>query len=468
MAQWTNFPWKDPVFANADESILRQAPAMAENVYANSSGGFSRFPGLRSFASLAGQGRVYLGSWRDMLVAVTDAGRVFRVGRNALPEDVTGVPVTGGGRPVLAATEDQLVVAAGGPLVSLANDRSQLLSDEAPDSTHVAFVDGYLVAIEAGTQFFRYCNPGAYRTWDVLNVFAAEGKPDNLVACAVTPYRELLLAGPDSIEQFERLQSGSRPFFRRWSTGEGLAQPYTLVTDTAGTYGVNDKAEFVRFSAQVSREQSNEVALPLEEVDDWTGAWAAAVNRKGQRWIVLQAPNATVEEAGATGLTLLLDVRRRRWSFLWGWDAAAGRVARWPGWSVAEVWGRTFVGVKDGIAELDAGAFDNLGSPMRALIRSAHVDEWGASRVDGVRLRLKRGVGEHDGHEPQMLLRMRRDGARWSEWARQGMGRPGAEETVVEFGGFGCADTWQMELACTDPVPFEFVRAQVRVERLSW
>ena len=69
----------------------------------------------------------------------------------------------------------------------------------------------------------------------------------------VTPFREVLCAGTESIEQFERLSNGSRPFYRRWTTGEGLAQPYTLVADVNGTYGVNGKTEFVRFQAQVSK-----------------------------------------------------------------------------------------------------------------------------------------------------------------------------------------------------------------------
>jgi hypothetical protein len=38
---------------------------------------------------------------------------------------------------------------------------------------------------------------------------------------------------------------------------------------------------------------------------------------------------------------------------------------------------------------------------------------------------------------------------------------------VQEFGGMGCAQTWQMEIACDDPVPFEFVKAMVLVQRLG-
>ncbi len=469
MAQWANFPFKDPLFTNADESILRAAPAAVENAYSNRAGGFTRTPGLVMHASLPNQGRCYVHRFRNHLHVSTQRGRTYRLAEDGTPEDVTGVILTGGRRPIFTATDDaRLVMAAGGPLVQLRSDRTELLSDQAPESTHVAFVDGYLIAPEIGSGRFRYCNPGAYDTWEDLSVFSAEGKPDDLNGVVVTPYRELLLTGEESIEQFERLQSGTRPFFRRWSTGEGLAHPYTLVADVAGTYGVNLRSEFARFSAQVSREMSADVALTLEDVDDWTDAWAAPLTIAGQRFILLQMPQAYYEPYDCRGITLLLDYRERRFAFLWGWDATRGVPARWPGWSVELVRGRTFIGVENGVAEMRRDVHDNLGATMRTLFRSAHVDEWGPSRVDNVRVRVKRGVGSYTGPRPQIGLRMRRDGRSWTTWTWRDLGRPGERDMVIEFGPQGMGDTWQMEVAVTDEVEVQFVRAQVLVERMKW
>lgn len=470
MAQWVEWEFEDALFANADESILRKAPAAAENVYANQAGGFSRFPGLRQVVSIPNAGRIYLhGDWRDDLIAVSDRGRVYRIGKDLAANDVTGVPLVGGRRPVFTSTEEQLVIATGGPLVRLEKAETTLLSDQAPESTHAAFVDGYLIAIEPYSGRFRYCDPGEYTVWNDLNVFSADAKPDALVAVAVTPYRELLLCGPDSIEQFERLQNGTRPFARRWSTGEGLAHPYTLVMDLAGTYGVNRRSEMTRFRAQVSREQSANIAMALEAVDDWTDAWAASLAIKGQRMVILQAPHATASEYGATGVTFLLDYRRGRWSFLWGWDSSVGQPARWPGWSVTSIWGRTFVGVENGIAELDAATYTAVGQPLRALWRSAHVDKFGPSRMDNLRIRIKRGVGAYAADpSPRIAVRVNRDQGRWSQWVLRDLGLPGDTRPWLDFGGFGTAQTWQIEVACADAAPVEFVAAQARMERLSW
>ncbi len=470
MAQWAVFPWKDALFTNADESILRVAPAAVENAYSNRAGGFTRFPGLRTFAALPNQGRVYVTRFRNQLHAATAAGRIYRFAEDGTPEDVTGVILSGGRRPIFTATDDgRMIVAAGGPIVELRSGRTRLLSQDAPETTHVVFIDGYLIAPEIGTGRFLYCDPGEFSVWNPLSVFSAEGKPDEINAAIVTPYRELLLTGEESIEQFERMQSGTRPFFRRWTTGEGLAHPYTLVADTAGTYGVNLKAELVRFSAQVSRELSSDVAVSLEEIDDWTDAWAAPLTIGGQRFIVLQAPNAYYEPYDCRGVTIAFDYREKRFSFLWGWDASRGVPQRWPGWSIERVRNRTFVGMENAIAEMTPAARDNVGSTMRTMFRSGHVDEWGPSRIDNVRVRMKRGVAQtYESVRPQVGIRMLRDGMHWTMWTWSDLGLPGEREMVMEFGPQGEANTWQMEIAVTDSVEVQLVRVMAQVERLSW
>jgi hypothetical protein len=90
MAQWANFPWEEAMFTNADEAILRRRVTAAENVYSNRAGGWSRFPGLRPWMALPGQGRITLKWWRGDLVAVGQSGQVWRIGRNAQGQNVTG------------------------------------------------------------------------------------------------------------------------------------------------------------------------------------------------------------------------------------------------------------------------------------------------------------------------------------------------------------------------------------------
>jgi len=465
MVQWANFPWERPLYANADEAILRQAVATVENATANEAGGFSRFPGLRMFSRFPGQ-RVYARAWRDDVYCCTDEGRTFRVDRYGNAEDVTGVPLSGGRRVIMDATDDRLVMAAGGPIVQLYGAKTSLLSPDAQPSTHIFYVDGYLGAIEANSQRWRHCAPGEYESWQAIDTFSANAKPDNIHAAVVTPYRELLIGGPDHIEQFERLPNGSQPFARRWSTGEGVAYPYTLVADKTGTYGVNPDAQFVRFAGQVSQNESEAVGLPLSRVDDWTDAWAQALRSDGSSFVVLQAPNASTPY-DTKGLTLLLDLSNRRWSFLYGFDKDGNQPTRYPAWSFVRAWNKLYAGVAGGLAEVAPDAYDLLGEPMPFVIRSGHIDKFGPSRIDDLRIRVKRGVGGIAGRVPRIGLRVNRDQDGFDQWTWEELGNAGQSETVIRFGNQGSAETWQFEIRVSDPVDVQFVSMDIWVQRLG-
>ncbi|CAB4144006.1 hypothetical protein UFOVP469_5 [uncultured Caudovirales phage] len=471
MAQWAAFPWDAKMYASADETLLSRAVAAVENGYANPAGGMSRFPGLASFVNFGvGGSRTYLTEFRGNMMAATDQGRLYRVDRSGAFQDVTGVPISGGKRVVFSQTEDMLVMAAGGPILRLAGARTQQLSADAPQSTHVGFIDGYLLAIEQASGRFSYCVPGEYTVWNPASVFSANGKPDDLNALAISPFREVLLTGIDSVEQYETFASGTQPFARRWTTGTGIMAPYTLLTDETGTYGVNKRHEFARFVGQVVEDQSANIALVLEKVDDWRDAWAAECGIKGQKFILLQMPFAT-NAYGTQGITMLLDYRNKRWSFLYGWDDVDKRPARWPGWSVLRIWGKMYVGVAGGVAELTADSFQILGRPYPWLVRSAHVDKFSASRIDNCEIRIKRGVGAYESSTdimPRIGLRVNRDNLGFDQWMFEDLGRPGERDMSILFGSLGSANTWQIELAVTDNVPVEFSGMNVRVERLSW
>lgn len=465
-AQWADVSWAPGLYANADEAILTNAVATIENATHNQAGGMSRFPGMKDFATLSGQ-RIYLKPWQGDLYAANHQGRLWRISRSGAVEDVTGVPISGGQRVVMEATDDRLLLAAGGPIIQLLGRRTEVLSREAPETSHIAYVDGYVIAIERWTQRFQFCQPGEYTVWNALDVFSANAKPDPIMAVLVTPYRELLLAGAEHIEQFERLPNGSQPFSRRWSTGEGVAYPYTLVGDKTGTYGVNPRHEFVRFAGQVSQEQGEPIGLLLARIDDWTDAWAQSITMFGDPYVIMQMPSATSPH-GTAGVTMLINQRDKRWSFLYGFDRERAVPTRYPAWSFASIWGRTFAGVPGGVAEVDMDTFELQGSPLPFVVRSGHIDKFGPSRVDNLRIRIKRGVGQAAGRAPQIGLRVNRDNKGFGQWVWRALGTEGQREMVIYFGGQGSAHTWQWEMRVTDPVDVQFVSMQIQVERLGW
>lgn len=458
---WKPIHLNAPLFLNVQETALRKGAAAIENAFINEAGGQTRFPGLAEFCALTGNSPTYLHEWEGDLVAASNS-RLYRIDREGNKTDVTGVPLSGAGRAIFDKTESELLIAAGGKILMLAGNETEILSDDAPLSTHIGFIDGYVLAIEAYTGRFNHSELDGHRTWDPLDTFSASGKPDNLNAMVITPYREIMMTGVDSIEQFERLTQGSTPFFRRWSTGEGVYAPYTLVAEDQGVFGLNSKKEFVRFTGQTSEPKSDDIGRSMEAVDDWTLAWAQSLNLLGQKFIILQAPFAT-NVYGTKGITFLHDYRQKRWMSLYGWSAEAGMPERWPGWSYYPLWGRHFVGGNGKVLELTEDTHENDGVQQRMLGRTGHLDEWGECRIDNVRVRLKRGKPRADGEAAKFGLRCKRDNKTWTRWNWKSLGAAGETDMFIDFGSFGFAKSWQFEWQILDDVGVELVSMQAQV-----
>lgn len=467
--EWKAVPFNAKLLHNVGETSLRQNSAALENAFINEQGAAVRFPGLAPFATLSGRAPTYLHEWRGDMVAVSNS-RMYRVLPDGTVQDVTDVPISGNRRVIMDKTDDELVAAAGAEIVRFAGGRSELLSADAPLSTHVGYVDQYLIAVEVDSGRFSHSEAAFFRTWDPIDTFVANAKPDDLTALLVTPFREVIAAGTDSTEQFERLPSGgSTPFFRRWANGEGIHAPYTLLAADNAVWFVNTKYEFVRAAGQTSQSQGDAIGYSLEKIpaNEWEGAWTASLNIQGQKFILLQIPLAT-NVYDTKGLTLLYDVRQRRWSQLFGWDADVGVPALWPGYSYYQLWGRHFVGGLGKILELKADTSTNDGAVQRALGRTGHIDSFGESEVLNVRLRIKRGVGAYSGRVPRIGLRARLDNSRWTRWRYQDLGRPGDGFMFVEFGPMGQAHTWQFEWMCTDAAEVEIHKMEAQVNRIGF
>lgn len=469
---WRDIPLQTKLFQNIPEENLTRAQAALENVFQNEAGGFSRFPGLIDVAPLEDQGRAYLHDWRNDLMASTSAGQVYRIDRNGNVENVTGVPVSGGGRTIFAKTPNELVMAAGGKIIRYAGvgNKTEILADEAPETDFVTFVDNYLIALDKNSGRFQHSEAGNFRSWQLLDIFTADSNPDVLNSAIVTPFRELLLAGPDSIEQFERLPSGDTPFFRRWSVGEGVFAPYTLIFADNVAWAVNNLREIVRISGQTSQPVGSDIGRVVEAIADWTDAWGGGYPDKplhllGQKFVLFQMPNA-LTPYDTKGLTFLYDYRQKKWTTLYGWDDELNRPARWPGWSYWPLKEHVYVGCEGKVCRFDPNTFSNSGSVQRMLFRTAHFSELGEIRLDNLRIRVKRGVGTN-ASAGKFALRVKRDNRNWTPWRFKSFGKAGQSEMFLEYGGFGCGHTFQFEGFVTDDTPVEILKLQAQITALG-
>lgn len=470
MPQWRDIQLNKKLFKNVDESALTTAYGALENCFVTEAGGLSRFPGLRLFADLGGNADIFLDKHMNDLIAVGRDGRTHRVDRNANAVRIEGAPVLGGRRVTFARTPDSLIMAAGAQVIKFDGVKNSVLSENAPLSTHVGFIDGYVLAVENDSGRFQHSALDDYNTWNGADTFAANSRPDNINALMITPFNEILLTGEDSIEQYERYPGGTAPFYRRWSIGDGISEPYTLCHADNAAWGLNGRYEFVRLSGQSSASESDDIGLSLEKMyatnnlESLNKAWAAPLNIKGQKFIILQSPEA-VREDGTKGFTGVKDLRQNQWFELTGWDAAAGVPALWPGRSVFQIWGKTFVGGQGKIYELTDQVHNNAGQVQRMFGRTAHFNDIGPSRIERVRLHLKRGVGSYD-YSPKIAMRVNRNNRGFGPWQHRDIGFSGQSEMQVEFGSQGDGDQWQFEFMVTDDCPVELRRLQVEVTEM--
>lgn len=464
---WKSIPLQAPLYTNVDETALRNGWPAIENAYSNEARGHSRFPGFAAWKTLDTGGRVYLKQFQDDLFAITSLGRVYRIGSDATAYDVTGVLVTGGRRPTFAPTEEELIIAAGGPMVAYREPTTRKLSDQAPNSTHIVYVDGYLIGNEPGSARFRITDPGDFASWPVINTFTAEQVADKVTSISVNDFGEVMIGGPRSIEQWERNPGGSQPFFKRWLIAAGLAEPYLTCAGDNAHFIVNHLLELARISGQLAQAVSIPVQRTLEGLDDTSEAWMNQCNVAGQRFIVAQFPNAT-NPYGTKGVTLLHDYRQRRFSMLYGFDSAASAPGRWPGWSIEQAWHRTFVGGDDGqIYELDAVNYAQDAGPMIMLGRSGHWDPGGLHRCCDTRIRLKRGQATGAAAGAAIQLRVNRDNMGWSSFLNLPIGEAGDRRLYARTGPLGNARTWQFEYRVSHPSVMEITGLEILIERIG-
>lgn len=465
MARWRDIPLNKKLFKNVDEAALTNSYAALQNCFVTEAGGLSRFPGLKPFCVVGGNAPIYLDKLNNDLIAVGGDGRTYRIDRTGNSTQIPGTPVLGGRRVIFARTKSSLAMAAGQQIIECDGKKNEALSKDAPLSTHVGWIDNYLLAVEANSGRFQHSKVNEMRTWDALDTFAADGRPDNINAMLITPFNEILMTGEDSIEQFERYVGGDVPFFRRWSVGDGVIEPYTLCHADNAAWGINGKYEFSRFSGQTSSSASDDIGMNLEHIykennlEALNRAWAVPVNVKGQKFIILQIPDA-INDYGGKGVTFCYDLRQNFWCELTGWDDVNQVPAIWPGVSVFQLWGKVFVGGRGKIYELTDTIHNNDGKIQRMYGRTAHFDDLGPSRIDRVRLVCKRGVGSYTS-SPKIAMRVNPDNKGFGRYQMKELGLTGQGDFIIEFGAQGMANTWQFEFMITDDCPVELRRLQV-------
>ena len=439
-SQWKDLPITGDPYRGVDEVQLSGVSAYIMDAYVDELEQTCKRPGLDEFLDFGtGYGVDGLYWWdRQRVVVGVSGGRVFQI--NDFTGSVTelvGATLTIGTRVSYASDGTKLVMANGGRMVHCEKSGAliQMVDVDAPTSvSHVAYLDGYILANARETGRFHFCMNDDLTNWDAAEFAAGEGKPDNITAL-YEGWSEIVLVGPESVEIW--VNDGQTPF-SRLSGGliqRGCSAPNTFRQVGNAWMWLDENKRFVQLTGRTPEPVSfpfDKVLQGLPVVED---AITDVIEIAGQAFYVVSFPGAN--------RTFVYNVYRKAWHE-WGyWNQNRADYERWRGnvHCHATAWGMHLVGDRSSgkVYKLSRDYHDDDGDLIRSVRRTGFNDH-GTTQVkrsyEAV-IRCKRGQGNADVTNPTMSVRWRDQPGTWKNGRSVSLGAVGKHEMHVKLSGLG-------------------------------
>lgn len=320
--------------------------------------------------------------------------------------------------------------------------------------THIAYQDTYGIVVDPGTQTFKISASNDFTSWAALDFAAAEGDPDKALVPLVD-HRELWIFGEVSTEVF--YNSGNADFpFERVQGGyieHGIAAVHSAVKlDNSVFWLAKNKAggavvlRVVGYQPQII--STHAVSYAIEQYGDVSDAYAYGYQQEGHAFYVLVFPSA--------GACWVFDSATSLWHERGGF--ADGEYTAYPVSCHAYFGGKNLVGHRDNgrIYTLELDEYDYDDQP-RKVLRSWRIpfNEENEVETNELVIGMETGVGitTWQGSDPQMMLRVSKDGGHtWpvERWAP--VGKIGERGRGVRWRRVACAADTVLEVSITDPV----------------
>jgi hypothetical protein len=403
-----------------------------------------------------------------------------------------------------------------------AGDASVMVDSEAPlNVTHVAFIDGYVMANHKDTSIIQFSNLDNGLVWDALDFFSAKTAGDDALALSIV-WREIFIAGRDTVDYY--WNDGATPFSRLEGAyiERGIAAPYSLIFADSTYFWLDHTRRFIRLNGRSPEIISTPFDKVIQGYTTVSDCMADLVEIKGRPWIIWHFPT---EEK-----TLVYDLMLKTW-YEWGkWDSGSQTYQRWLGNCVcyARDWNKWLIGGRGTgaeIWELDLDTRTDDGATIRTVRRTSLVDHdtLTRKRSKAIYIKIKRGVGfsagspsevvgtdtlnytcirdhtssssdrpitganwkfyweqsgaagipwvtatSYDANMPVVTFRWKDDNKNtWGNDHQLELGKSGQTETVLSYKRLGIYKTRQWEFIMTDAVPLILCDIEEDVELLD-
>lgn len=461
-------------YRNADESVLTDDAAIQYNGYIDELGGLNIRPGeVEAVTTNAATTGLYMWPDKNFIVSCNaEAVRLRTVSGETL---VTAYPAVGvglnSGNPVsFANNSDYVFMASGGPInyINATGTIAQITDADAPAAvTHIAYLDGYILAIDGTTGKFYWADVNAPTSWSALSFATAEANPDVVKALHVVQ-RQIYLIGTvttefwynDGVSPFSRIEGGVIEV--------GCAAKYSVVRHDNSLIWLSHTRQFVRFTGTqtqfISSRYDKDIAN-FSVVSDCIGGF---IHHNGQEYCIFTFPTEN--------RTLVYNVNADDWSE-WGvWDSTYMNFDAYDFRSTARDinTGKTFIGKSiPAIACLSSDSRVDLADyviasdtvPFKFLRRTGWIDNGSnkRKRVESLTFRAKRGYGDNSQELiPYLMLRYRNDGtADWSNIRNISLGLSGDYDHVIDIKRLGMYKSRQWEISVSDNAPVVLSRPEI-------
>jgi hypothetical protein len=307
-------------YQNVDEVALTDVSPALINGYVDEVGATNKWPGLQLWKDLSYnypiQG-MFLWGIKNLLIVVAN-GHTWKITSNKTATDITtvGQELSASKPATFASDGSSLWIATGGKIGYLVNETSNVVwvadGDAPTQVSHVAYLDGYIIANLLGSQKFYFTDPVDRTSWSSLDFATAEAQPDTLQALCVM-WKELFLFGSSSVESW--YNDGYTPFspISGAMIENGIGAPYSLVRAGGMLFWLDHRRRLVRLrgrSPEFIKHPFYKVIMGLPDIVD-TQAFHVSV--EGRSWIIFTFPSAE--------LTLAYDYVLDQWSQIGRWDS---------------------------------------------------------------------------------------------------------------------------------------------------
>lgn len=439
-------------------------------------------PGLGAPIVTLGTGKpvdaLYWWNGRKIALAVSN-GLVFKIeksGSTYTKTQLTGSILNKSNRVIFDELGSTLagfkVVMAAGEKIYYSEDAiavQAMAHADAPNPvSHVAVMDGYVIANKIGTKEFWWNDPTYFTIWYATYFASKEGRPDDLMAVVVAQ-RELFLIGEETVEMW--YNDGVSPFARTTIAEFGAASKYSICRDGGDLYFLNNQKKVIvmqngRNPTVISEAYDQFIQTKITTITDM---YSYIMNIEGKKFYVMQFPT--------DNRTLVYDIKENAW-YEWGkWQNEVIETLaynRFLGSCYAQCpqWGANLVGSRldDNIYDISMDNYDDDGDKIRFLKRTGNISHGTmlSKRASELVFTAKSGVGKADKTAAHFTFRFRDNGRKiWSNERMVSLGALGEYEIRKKFTRLGMYQVRQFEFTYSDLAPFTLIEAEEVVEILG-